>query len=69
MPRKSSAPTGDLLSATQAAHLLGVTRQHIYLLLRRGTLPKIEIGGFTLVPRAAVEAYAKTERKPGPKAG
>jgi excisionase family DNA binding protein len=67
MSRKTTPPIGDLLSATQAAQLLGVTRQHIYLLIRHGTLPKIELGGFTLVPRAAVETYAKTERKPGPK--
>jgi excisionase family DNA binding protein len=67
MFRKKKEPVGELLSASQAARVLGVTRQQVYLLLRQGKLPKVEIGGFLLVPRDAVERYASSERKPGPK--
>ncbi len=62
MTRRSKESTGELLSASQAAKILGVKRQQVYLLLKQDKLPKVEIGGFTLVPRAAVEQYLRTRR-------
>jgi excisionase family DNA binding protein len=62
MPRRKKGPTGELLSASQAAELLGVTRQQRYLLVKQGTLPQVEIGGYLLLPRAAVEHYRTTRR-------
>ena len=38
-----------------AADLLGVSRSHIFRLLRDGTLTRIKVGGRTLIRRAEVE--------------
>lgn len=55
----------DYLGSTDAARLLGVSRQRMQQLAEDGTLPVIRIGERMLAfPRAAVEAYA-AERNAG----
>ena len=44
-----------VLSAKETADLLGVSRSHIFRLLRDGTLTRIKVGGRTLIRRAEVE--------------
>ena len=54
----SNNPTSLLrpvLSAKEAADLLGVSRSHIFRFLRDGTLTRIKVGGRTLIRRAEVE--------------
>jgi excisionase family DNA binding protein len=58
-----------LLSQAQAAKLLNMTREGVRYLLKRGYLQAVKVGPYTLIPRHSIEAYAKTERKPGPKPG
>lgn len=48
----------DWISQSEAARLRGVTRQAIALLVKRGRLPILEIGGRILVRRKEVEAFA-----------
>jgi excisionase family DNA binding protein len=49
----------EYLGATEAADLLGTTRQYVQQLAASKTLPSIRIGERTLAfPKAAVEAFA-----------
>jgi len=43
-------------SVREAARLLGLSRTGTYLLIQRGALPSIKLGGRVLVPRKALEA-------------
>ena len=48
-------PVPELVSVTQAAELLGVTRQAVLDRVRRGTLPGAQrVGNAVVIPRAAV---------------
>ena len=46
----------DLMSVSEAAQWLGVSRQRVYELLRRGILPGRNIDGIQLVSRPAVRS-------------
>lgn len=46
-----------MLKVTEAAALLGVTRQHVYNLIERG-LPAVRFGGITRIRRADLKAFA-----------
>jgi excisionase family DNA binding protein len=58
---------GDLLTTTEASHILDVTRRHVWWLCRQHEqdnslgLPGLKVGRDYLIPRDAVESY---ERKP-----
>lgn len=47
----------DLLSQTEVAHRLGVSRTTVWRLVRSGDLQLIHIGRRALVPRSAVERF------------
>lgn len=55
MPRRTALPDG-WLTATDAAHLLGVTRQRVHQLIQADALEAVRMGRFWLVSRAAVES-------------
>ncbi|WP_239348322.1 helix-turn-helix domain-containing protein [Frankia sp. Cj5] len=46
-----------LLTATEAADLLGVSRATVYELLNAGQLESVRIGRSRRIPRAALVAY------------
>ena len=48
----------DLMSVREAAGQLGVSRQRVYELLRRGILVGRTVGGIQLVSRPAVRSRA-----------
>ena len=50
-----ASPLRPVLSAKEAADLLGVSRSHVFRFLRDGTLTRIKVGGRTLIRRAEVE--------------
>ena len=43
------------LSVEEAAHLLGISRALAYELVRRGDLPRLQLGRRIVVPRMALE--------------
>lgn len=49
--------THDWISQAEAARLRGVTRQAIALLVKKGRLPVLKIGGRLLVHRKEVETF------------
>jgi len=57
-----------LITATQAAQILGVSRQHVDRLIKNGQLPVVDIVGtqkIRLLDRAQVERFKKErEKKP-----
>jgi DNA binding domain, excisionase family len=48
----------DWISQSEAARLRGVSRQAIALLVKRGRLPVLKIGGRALVRRKDVEEFS-----------
>lgn len=59
--------TGDdrrAISVTEAARLLGISREVAYRAVQEGEIPAIRIGGRILVPRVALERLL-TEARPG----
>jgi len=55
-----------LITATEAAQILGVSRQHVDRLIRNGQLPVVDIVGtqkFRLLDRAQVERFKKEREK------
>ena len=56
-----------LISVKQAADLSGFQPSYIRRLLVRGTIPGVRLGRDWWTTREAIEAYMKTERRPGPK--
>jgi len=48
-----------LLSAAQAAQIVGTTPFHVIQLCRTGQLPSDDIDGVTVIPEPAVREYAK----------
>ncbi len=42
-----------------AARLLGISRMAVYQLLREGELPSLKMGRRRMIPREAVEAWAR----------
>jgi hypothetical protein len=65
--QKDLAELPALLSVSQAAKALGLTRQGLWNAIYKGYVETVKSGPYTLVPRHAVERYAAQERKPGPK--
>jgi excisionase family DNA binding protein len=49
------------VSASEAAELLGVSRSHVYQLIRLGILPHLRLGRRIIVPRAELEAWVRGE--------
>ncbi len=54
----------ELLTATQAARLKGVTRQWITNLIRDGRLPSVSIAGRNFVRQKDVLSYAASPGRP-----
>ena len=55
-----------LITATEAAQILGVSRQHVDRLIRNGQLPVVDIVGtqkIRLLDRAQVERFKKEREK------
>lgn len=57
----------DWITPREAAELIGVTSDHVRYLARTGTIEARKFGHAWMLKRAAVEAYAASERRPGPK--
>lgn len=55
----------DVIDATQAARLLGVTRQHVIYLLKTRRLAGKRLTATWVTTRQAVLAYTRTRRPPG----
>ena len=53
--RQGWVQTPDLVSVTQAAELLGVSRQRVLQRIRENTLPATQVGRDYVIPRSAVE--------------
>ena len=60
-----SVDLDEVIDAVQAAHLLGVGREHVVKLLQRGLLPGKRLTGTWVTTRRAVEAYARSRRPRG----
>ena len=55
----------DLLSAEEAAHILGVTARHVRRLVAAGTLPGAIVSGSYVIRRADLDAVAaRTDSEP-----
>ena len=54
----------QLLSATEAARRLGVTKARFYELVRRGMVPAVRIGRQIRVDSAALEAWISAGGRP-----
>ncbi len=57
----------DWITPGEAAELIGVTSDHARHLARTGIIKARKFGHAWMLERAAVEAYASSERRPGPK--
>lgn len=55
----------DIVDATQASVILGVTRQHVVHLLNSGQLPGRRLTSTWITTQQAVEHYASSRRRPG----
>lgn len=58
--------TRDLISATEAAELIGYSRQGIHNAIRQGYLDGIEIAGRPFLFRPQVLEYARFMKRLGP---
>lgn len=54
--RQGWAPVPDLVSVSQAAELLGVSRQRVLQRIQEHTLPATQVGRDYVIPRSAVAA-------------
>ncbi len=64
-PAGEVAILDEVVDAAEAATMLGVTRQHVVLLLQRGRLPGKRLTATWITTRKAVEDYARHRRPPG----
>lgn len=46
-----------VLSVTEAAHLLGVGRNHLYDLIADGQIPHVRFGRLIKIPRSTLETW------------
>jgi excisionase family DNA binding protein len=53
----------EMLTITQAAEYLGVTRQTVYTWLSRDILVPIEIGGITFLDKKQLAPHKRVRRK------
>jgi excisionase family DNA binding protein len=58
---------GDWITTEEAARIIGVTTNHVRYLAKLGTIESRRFGRSWMINRASAEAYAATERRPGPK--
>lgn len=58
---------GEWLTPREAAELLGVTSDHARYLARTGIIEARKFGHAWMLRRTSVEAYAASERRPGPR--
>lgn len=58
--RQGWVQTPDLVSVSQAAAILGVSRQRVLQRIQENTLPATQVGRDYVIPRSAVEANAPT---------
>lgn len=57
--------TNDLLTVSEAAQMLGVSKSRAYVMARRGEIPTLDLGPRSLrVPRAALEAWIRERTEP-----
>lgn len=62
--RQAEAGPADLLSPAEVARRLGVSRNSVYDLIKRGDLPARKLGRRVVVPLVAVEALQRTHPSP-----
>jgi len=62
-----AAKRNDNLTSTKAAELVGYTRDHIGLLLRRKIITGEKIGRDWTISAKSLHDYIKKNPKPGPK--
>ncbi len=58
---------GDWITPWEAAQLIGVTPHQVRHLARKGIVASRRFGRAWMINKASAEAYAASERKPGPK--
>lgn len=58
--RQGWAPVPDLVSVSEAAELLGVSRQAVLQRISAKTLPATPVGKTYVIPRSAVDAATET---------
>ena len=58
-------PTGDWISVTDAAEILGLTRRRVHDIIKDGRLKPTRVGSVYLLLRADVVAFGKAPRSPG----
>lgn len=57
----------DWITTREAAEMLGVTLHQVRHLAYKGVIEAKKIAHAWIVKRASVEAYAASDRRPGPK--
>ena len=72
MPEDANDEAGEaaakrLISLAQAAKLSGLSRSHLRMLVRQGTVWGVKMGRDWLTTEAAVRKYLATNPRPGPK--
>lgn len=64
---RGKAPTdGSMISVTQAAELIGITRAAVYKAIEKQALRALRIGNVTVVERPSALAYRSARRKAPP---
>ncbi len=58
-----------VMSVTEAAGVLGISRGLAYELARTGQLPSLRLGRRLVVPRAALLSWLESATAPGARAG
>ncbi len=58
-------PTGDWISVTDAAAILGLSRRRVHDIIKDGRLSPTKVGSVYLLLRSDVVAFAKLPRAPG----
>jgi excisionase family DNA binding protein len=58
-------PINDLLTATQAAAKLKVSRQNIHNAIARGRLKSFKVGAIVLIEKSSLDDYAKSRKRTG----
>ena len=62
---RAKAPAdGSMISVTQAAELIGITRAAVYKAIERDALKALRIGNVTVVDRASALAYRAARQEP-----
>jgi excisionase family DNA binding protein len=63
--KKTADSTQDLLTVSQAAAKLKVTRQNIHDAITRGRLKASKVGSILLIQRSSLQTYAKSRERTG----